>query len=195
MRRSAVPLLLGLIAVALVAMLGYAMARSTDDGTAETLDAKVEAGKIVAAPGSEIELPRLGAAGTTSLAALRGKIVVLNFWASWCPPCEAESPILERVQKQLTKDGTGTVLGATYNDTTTDAKAFMREHGLTYPTVQDIGTDLARKYSTDKLPETFVIDGQGKIVAISRGQIEQEAFLTRAIAKATKSAASTKAPA
>jgi cytochrome c biogenesis protein CcmG/thiol:disulfide interchange protein DsbE len=185
MKRPLVPVVAIVLTVALVGLLVYGI---TAKGGDSTLDDAVKSGKTPVAPGATMQRPNLEGDGSTSLASLRGKVVVLNFWASWCPPCVAESPILERVQQKLAKDGTGTVLGATYNDTTTDAKRFMQEHRLTYPTVQDIGTDLARKYGTDKLPETFVIDGKGRIVAISRGQIEDEAFLTRAIDKATRTA-------
>lgn len=183
MRRSAVPLLLGLIAVALVAMLGYAMARSTDDGTAETLDAKVEAGKIVAAPGSEIELPRLGAAGTTSLAALRGKIVVLNFWASWCSPCRNEAPLLDRVHRRLERDGSGTVLGVTHQDSPHDSLEFVRKFKISYPSLRDPGDKLSQKYGASQMPETFVIDREGRVRGIARGEITQE-FLDKVLVRA-----------
>jgi cytochrome c biogenesis protein CcmG/thiol:disulfide interchange protein DsbE len=184
MKRPLVPVVATVLTVAIVGLLIYGI---TAKGNDTTLDDAVKSGQTPVAPGATMARPNLLTPGKTTLASLRGKVVVLNFWASWCPPCEAETPILEKVQKQLVKSGEGTVLGATYNDTTTDAKNFIKDHGLTYPTVQDIGTDLARGFGTNKLPETFVIDPQGKIVAISRGQIEDQAFLTRAIQKASTS--------
>jgi cytochrome c biogenesis protein CcmG, thiol:disulfide interchange protein DsbE len=181
MQRPLVPAVAVVLTVALIGLLVYGITMKGDDNT---LDDAVKKQAWPVAPGATLARPNLGEPGKTTLASLRGKVVILNFWASWCPPCEAESPLLERVQQQLVKSGDGTVLGATFNDTTTDAKTFMKDHGLTYPNVQDIGTDLAKEFGTNKLPETFVIDPQGKIVAISRGQVTDETFLTNAIKRA-----------
>ena len=129
----------------------------------------------------------LDGGGTTTLASLRGKVVVLNFWASWCDPCREESPVLERAQQRLKRDGAGTVLGVTYKDFAAESRKFEKENGVTYPSLRDDKLELAPKFGTNKLPETFVLDGQGKVVAISRGQL-QESFLTNAIAQARKQA-------
>ena len=103
-------------------------------------------------------------------------------WASWCKPCEAEAPILERAHKQLQRSGTGTVLGATYDDSTSASMKFARDNGLSFPSVRDVGTKLAERYGTNNLPETFVIDRDGRIVDVFRGQIDQ-AFVDRALAR------------
>ena len=125
----------------------------------------------------------LGASGTRSLADLRGKVVVLNFWASWCKPCKAEAPVLAAAQERLQRDGTGTVLGVTYDDSTPDSLKFVKDYGVRYPNLRDVGTKLAEQYGTTSLPETFVIDAQGRIADFYRGQID-EARLDRALAKA-----------
>jgi len=114
----------------------------------------------------------------------RGKVVVLNFWASWCTPCTDEAPLLQRTQRQL--GGQGTVLGATYNDIPGDSTDFERKYHVTYPSVRDVGLKLAQDYNTHALPETFVIDRNGKVVAISRGQVS-ERFLSSAVRKALAS--------
>jgi cytochrome c biogenesis protein CcmG/thiol:disulfide interchange protein DsbE len=130
-----------------------------------------------------MQRPKLDGGGTTTLASLRGQVVVLNFWASWCPPCIEEAPILAKADKKLAQDGGGTVLGATYNDASDHSRTFLREHGLNYPNIRDVGTDLARKFGVNGLPETFVLDRNGNVVALSRGAVTTE-FLDAAIAKA-----------
>ena len=168
------------VAAALVALLVYGVVQRGGD---TTLDNAVKSGKRPAAPGAQREMPVLQGTGEKSLAAYRGKVVVLNFWASWCEPCRAEAPLLERAQRSLASAGAGTVLGATYNDSQDASRSFVDEFHLTYPSVRDIGTKLAREFGTRALPETFVLDGSGRIVAISRGQVGQ-AFLDRAVARA-----------
>jgi cytochrome c biogenesis protein CcmG, thiol:disulfide interchange protein DsbE len=143
----------------------------------------VKSGKRPAAPGATLKRPLLNASGERALADLKGQVVVLNFWASWCEPCRAEAKVLQRAHTELTQSHAGTVLGATYNDTTDDSKAFEREFGISYPSVRDVGTDLAHEYGTRALPETFVLDKQGRVVAISRGQISRK-FLDNALQKA-----------
>lgn len=180
-RRPIVPAAVGLLAAALIALLVYGVVHG---GTNHSLDDAVIAGKLPAAPSSDLRRPLLDGSGQRSLADYRGKILVLNFWASWCGPCGVEAPVLERLQAKLAHDGTGTVLGATYNDAPADSNRFERQHHITYPSVRDVGTDLANAYGTKALPETFVIDAQGRVVAVSRGQVSQR-FLDNAIAKAT----------
>jgi cytochrome c biogenesis protein CcmG/thiol:disulfide interchange protein DsbE len=108
--------------------------------------------------------------------------VLLNFWASWCEPCQVEAPLLERAQPQLSRRG-ATVLGVTYLDASPDSRAFVKRFGLTYPNARDTTGAFARAYGTDQLPESFVVDRSGHIVAISRGQIGQS-FIDRALAAA-----------
>jgi cytochrome c biogenesis protein CcmG/thiol:disulfide interchange protein DsbE len=179
-KRSAVPITVAGLAIALIALLVYGVvSKKTND----TLDQAVRAGKKPAAPGLDVALPNLGAPGTRRLADLNGKVVVLNFWASWCVPCKAEAPVLERVQQRLQKDRAGTVFGVTYKDAPDASRAFVRQVKASWPNVRDDRLKLAPKFGTSQLPETFVIDRTGKIVAVSRGQIDQQfmdAALTRA---------------
>jgi cytochrome c biogenesis protein CcmG/thiol:disulfide interchange protein DsbE len=172
-----------LVIVVLGALLGgllvYGLVQRKDD---TTLDQAIKQDKRPAAP--DHALPRLDGGGSQSLADYRGRVVVLNFWASWCEPCRAEAPILERTQRAL--GSRGTVLGVTYKDFADDSRKFVSHYGLTYPNLRDDRLQLADKYGTRALPETFVIDREGRIVALSRGQVSQP-FLDNAISRALKS--------
>jgi cytochrome c biogenesis protein CcmG, thiol:disulfide interchange protein DsbE len=173
------PILISIAGACLIGLLIYGV---TAQSASRTLDEAVAQGQHPAAPQAKRTLPVLsGGSDATgnSLAAYRGKVVVLNFWASWCIPCQTEAPLLERAQSRLRAHG-GTVLGVTYLDASTDSKGFVREHHITYPNLRDTTGEFARAYGTDQLPESFVIDRGGDIVAISRGEIGQ-AFLSKAI--------------
>jgi cytochrome c biogenesis protein CcmG/thiol:disulfide interchange protein DsbE len=182
-RRPVVPIVVGVLAAALVGLLVYGVVHGGQD---TTLDDAVKAGKRPDAPGSTLKRPVLGSSqAQRSLADYKGQVVVLNFWASWCEPCRAEAPILEQTQSKLAAAHSGTVLGATYNDAPDHSQKFEREFKVTYPSLRDVGTDLASKFGTRALPETFVLDRQGRVVAISRGQVSQS-FIDNALAEAQR---------
>lgn len=183
MKRSAVPIVVALLGAALVGLLVYGVVARQDD---TSLDSAVRAGRHPAAPGASVALPRLGSDGSATLASLRGRVVVLNFWASWCGPCEAEAPVLEKAQQQLARKG-GTVLGVTYKDDAAASSDFVHKYKLTYPSLRDSKLALAPKFGTNKLPETFVLNRRGQVVAMSRGQVDS-GFLTKAIAAAQEAA-------
>jgi cytochrome c biogenesis protein CcmG, thiol:disulfide interchange protein DsbE len=180
MKRSAPAVVAACVAAALIALLVYGV---TQQGNDSSLDKAVQQGKRPPAP--DRSLPALNGSGQESLAKLRGQVVILNFWASWCDPCVREAPKLEAAQRKLQRAGEGTVLGVTYQDVPSDSVKFLREHGLSYPNARDIGTKLAKRYGTRALPETFVVDRRGRIVAISRGEVTQ-AFLNRSIGEALR---------
>jgi cytochrome c biogenesis protein CcmG/thiol:disulfide interchange protein DsbE len=167
MSRLTVPTVAAVMAIALIALLGYGVLAKGED---TSLDDAVAAGQRPTAPSRE--LPILGETRTTSLADLKGKVVVLNFWASWCTPCQDEAPVLDAAHKRLEKEGAGTVLGVTYREASPNSLEFVREQKVPYPSVRDVEADLAEDYGTHKLPETFVIDRDGRIAAIARGQVD-----------------------
>ena len=162
--------LLGVLA--LVALLAYGV---LSNEPSRDIDRAVAAGKPYPAPA--LELPRLEGGGRAALSDFKGQVVVLNIWASWCEPCKAESPLLERWHKRMARSG-GTVLGIDTLDVTSDALDFIDEYGLTYPMLRDREGDAIRTLGVVAYPETFVIDRRGRIGASERGPVD-EAWMRR----------------
>jgi cytochrome c biogenesis protein CcmG, thiol:disulfide interchange protein DsbE len=154
--------------VALLGLLTYGLVASDPDSG---IDDALARGETVPAPA--FDLPRLSGEGRESLADYRGQIVVLNAWASWCKPCREESPLLQRWHERMRRDGRGTVLGIDALDVDSDARAFVREYGLTYPMARDPEGESLIDYGVIGYPETFVIDGDGRIVAARRGAVDE----------------------
>lgn len=99
------------------------------------------------------------------LASTRGSVTVVNFWASWCGPCRAETPNLESVAKQTASSGVKFV-GVNVKDSRAAAQAFLRDHGVTYPSLYDDDGSLAARWPIAVgLPSTVVLDRQGRIAA------------------------------
>jgi cytochrome c biogenesis protein CcmG/thiol:disulfide interchange protein DsbE len=156
-----------LAAALLVGLLAYGIASRQSD---TTIDSALASGKRLPAPTAR--LPLLGRPGEGSLADYRGKVVVLNFWASWCKPCTQELPLLERTQRSLAGRG-ALVLGANYQDLSDSALGFVRRFKLTYPSLRDRDGRFADRYGSRAFPETFVIDRRGRIAAERRGPVDQ----------------------
>lgn len=177
MRRSPVPVAVIVLAVLLIGVLAYGLLGRTTNN----LDTAVKNGERPAAPVAGVPLPRLGAAGTETLASLKGKVVFVNLWASWCEPCKGEAPLISAINDALVKTGEGQVLGVTYLDATSKSLAFAKEYGLTFPSVRDIDEALYEGFEATGQPETYVLDQQGRVAAISRGVIKP-AFANKALA-------------
>lgn len=103
-----------------------------------------------------------------SLASLRGRVVVINFWASWCVPCEAEAAELENTWRRYQAQGV-MFLGVDYVDTETEARAFLKKFGVTYPNGPDLQTKISHDYRVRQVPETFVVDPSGTLAAVFIG--------------------------
>jgi len=170
------PLAVG-VALAVLALVGLLAYGVSSQGVDDSIERGLQAGERPPAP--PLEAPRLGAEGSSSLAAYRGQVVVLNYWASWCVPCREESPLLERWHRRIEPRG-GTVLGVDALDVTSDALAFVREYGLSYPMLRDTEGRTAEEFGVAQYPETFVIDRRGRIAAVRRGPVD-EAFMRREV--------------
>ena len=157
-----------LAAALLVGLLAYGVASRGDD---RSIDEATARGERVDAPAED--LPVLGAEGQSSLADYKGKVVVLNFWASWCKPCTEELPLLEKTHKAIAGRN-ATVLGANYQDVSDSALQFVRRFKLTYPSLRDRDGQYADRYGSRAFPETFVIDRRGRIAAQRRGPVDEE---------------------
>ena len=97
------------------------------------------------------------------LEAYRGRVVVVNFWASWCIPCRDEAPVLQQTYERYRDQGL-VVLGVDVNDFRQDARRFMRRYGITYPVVYDGKGSTVGKWGVRGFPETFFVDRSGKLV-------------------------------
>ena len=116
---------------------------------------------VLGDPAPEFSLPRMPS-GNLSLADFRGKVVVLNFWATWCPPCIAETPSLEAFASKM-KDRGVVVLGVSIDQDPAALEEFVKRNHITYPIARDSSRNVPTRYGTYKFPETYIIDRSGYV--------------------------------
>jgi len=114
--------------------------------------------------------------GQITLSELRGQVVVINFWASWCDPCRDEAPFLERAWRKR-KDQGVMFIGIDYLDSEKEALAYLKEFDITYPNGPDLASKIAQQYRIRGVPETFIVNPEGRIVFFKPGPMTEEELL------------------
>jgi cytochrome c biogenesis protein CcmG/thiol:disulfide interchange protein DsbE len=135
-------------------------------------------------PAPEIDLPGLDG-GRVRLADHRGKVVMVNFWATWCEPCKEETPALQAVHQQLHDEGL-VIIGINLRKQETDdvaIRTFITTYGVTYPIALDIEAEAARLFQISPIPTSYFIDPRGDIRFVRVGTItaDEVIALTRAL--------------
>jgi cytochrome c biogenesis protein CcmG/thiol:disulfide interchange protein DsbE len=127
---------------------------------------------LIGHPAPDFTLTALSArrAPAIHLASLKGKPVMLNFWASWCDPCKQEAPLLEATWQRVRSQSI-VFLGIDFEDRQSDGLSFLHAHGITYPNVIDASGSIAINYGVTGVPETFFIDRHGVIVSKVIGEL------------------------
>lgn len=159
---------IGLV-VALLGLLVWKVAQ--DEGGNPAAD--FAEGKRVQAP--SFALRRLDGDGTIRLDSLRGNVVVINFWASWCNPCKKEMPRLEQAWQRYRGRGV-TFIGVNTTDFTGDAQRFVERYRVTFPNVRDANGRVLAKYGGLPIPWTYFVARDGRIVGYIRGEVTAEAL-------------------
>ena len=150
-------------AVVVAALVAWALAIRDTDGDADRTTATPPVGDtpIAGEPAPDFELPTLDG-GTISLSELRGRPVIVNFWASWCHPCRVEFPLLADALDEHADDELA-VDGVTYRDIESDSRDFVDETGASWPQAVDEDGAVARAYGVRAIPQTFFVDRDGRV--------------------------------
>jgi len=103
---------------------------------------------------------------------LAGKIILLNFWSSWCATCDEEGAILEEVWQEVKEGGDVVFIGVNYVDTEKDSLAFLEKYGITFPNGPDMGSRISLMFKVEAVPETYIIGRDGRLAAIMIGAFQ-----------------------
>ena len=118
---------------------------------------------------TDFSLPLLSG-GTTSLSSHIGKVVILNFWATWCPPCRQEMPSMETLYQRFKSQGLE-ILAVDIGEEESTVRRFIRDNRYTFPVPLDKDSKVSRRYGVSAIPTTFILDREGKIIARVAGSI------------------------
>jgi cytochrome c biogenesis protein CcmG, thiol:disulfide interchange protein DsbE len=129
-------------------------------------------GELMGKPAPGFTLPivanGLSVTPTLSLSELQGSPVVLDFWATWCGPCQAEAPLMNKLSQQFHEKGL-VVVGVDTSEPDGHARAWALAHGLSYPIVYDTNNETAERYGVTNMPTLVVISRAGKVTAVREG--------------------------
>ena len=161
---------IGLLALLWTQLLTPAQNQSNTGGTGNS-------SPLIGHPAPDFSLPTLGShpGSTIHLASLKGKAVMLNFWASWCVPCQHEAPLLEATWRSVQNQGV-VFLGIDYQDDHTQGLNFLHTYGITYLNVADSSGATAINYGLSGVPETFFLNRQGMIVSKVIGELTKQSL-------------------
>jgi cytochrome c biogenesis protein CcmG, thiol:disulfide interchange protein DsbE len=109
---------------------------------------------------------------TYTISELKGKVVLVSFWSSWCTSCDEEGYILQEVWNELEPTGNYLFLGVDYVDTEDPALKYISKHGITYPNGPDLSANISKMFNISGVPETFLIGRDGTLKAIKIGPFE-----------------------
>lgn len=137
-------------------------------------DPSVIASPLVGRAAPNFTLPQLDGPPVT-LSRLRGQVVVINFWASWCAECQVEQAALDQTWRQFQDSGV-VVIGVNFEDSTGAARSYVHTQGVTYPVVEDAGSQTALAYGLRGVPETFVVNQSGRVVNRVFGPVDAAAL-------------------
>ena len=109
-----------------------------------------------------------------SLENYKGKVIFLNFWATWCPPCKKEMPDIENIYKEYGENKKDVVILGVNSEKENEVKKFLKDEGYTFPTVIDENSEVMRKYFIQAFPTSFVIDKEGNVYGYVMGGLTKE---------------------
>jgi cytochrome c biogenesis protein CcmG, thiol:disulfide interchange protein DsbE len=163
------------LVVALLGLLVWKVATDNHGGVAEQFNRGEKP------HAKDFTLRRLNGSGSLQLSSLRGRVVVVNFWASWCDPCKREAPLFQSASKRYR--GRVQFVGVDTTDFSGDANGFLRRYGVTYPNVRDANGRVLHKYGGLPIPRTYVLSRAGRVVGYIFGETRRDR-LEREIQKA-----------
>ena len=157
--------------LALIALLAWASIGSGGNPGGLVVNSNLIAVEVDADPAREFRLELIGG-GTLNLSDLRGKVVMVDFWASWCPPCRVEAPVLAKLYQEFQGQPVEFV-GVALWDNVGDAEVFLRQEGQTYPNGFDASGVIAIDYGVRGIPEKYFIDRDGTLAKKLSGPLTE----------------------
>ena len=172
MKRNALSAVFAICAALLIFLPHQAEAQVSPEVTRALRDANIQVSGQKIDP-RDFTLPLL-AGGNASLSSYKGKVVILNFWATWCPPCRIEMPSMETLYRRFSAQGLE-ILAVDLGEDASLVRQFIRNAGYTFPVMFDSDNRVSSVYGIEAIPTTYIIDREGKIVGRVIGSIMWDA--------------------